>query len=288
MSGKMAARPLLSIVVPSFNAGKYIARCISSIMVQGVESGDYEIIVVDNLSTDETKDVLANYGAQHIRVISERDKGQSDALNKGFAAASGQWLCWLNADDELIPGSLPKVISVLQDAKAAAWMGGGMVWMDREGVVIRCAPYLRSNFVLRAVGVANVGGPSSFFRRSLLDRAGPFSIHCHYCMDTDMWHRFQRLGERCRSIDAYVWAFRVHEDSKTSHVVMSDTRSPRMTAELERMTCEYMSPLAKRIQRFVPFIWRAYAISTLRDWKAFRDTRRFRGQHVSTMDAAKC
>ncbi len=277
--------PILSIVIPSFNSGAYIGRCLDSVARQAVDPALYELIVVDNLSTDDTLQVVESRRAPNTVLICERDKGQSDALNKGCASARGEWLCWLNADDEFVPGSLPLVIQALREANDVNWCGGGMVWIDGEGRVTRCAPHMQVTRLLRALGVATVGGPSSFFRRSLFEKAGPFSTDFHYTMDTDMWHRFQRLGEQCRSLPMYVWAFRVHEQSKTSHVVMTNTHSPKMAAEIVRMEEAYMTQTARRLQRFMPVVWRFQAFFTGRDWKAYRDTRRFRGRSIQEMTA---
>lgn len=280
--------PVLTIVVPSYNCGRFIRSALDSVVRQGTSVDDYEIVIVDNLSTDDTAEVLDGYQAANVRVIRERDQGQSDALNKGFSAAKGDWLCWLNADDEMVPGALPLVLDSLRMSNHANWLGGGMVWMDVAGNVIRCAPHMRIGYVMRAMGVANVGGPSSFFRRSLWNRAGLFSTDLHFCMDTDMWHRFQRLGEACLPIGSYVWGFRVHEASKTSHVVMTASRSPRMTAELERLRDTYLGPIARSAQPMVPLIWRASGVITGRDWRALRDTRRFAGRPLAVVAATEC
>jgi glycosyltransferase involved in cell wall biosynthesis len=274
----MIVSPLLSIVVPSYNCGRFIGRCLKSVFREELNGSDCEVVVVDNLSTDQTSEVLEEFRCPNLVVIRDRDQGQSDALNKGFTIAKGEWLCWLNADDEFVPGALTRVIEALRLAPNANWMGGGMVWMDVNGVITRCAPQLQLDPIMRAIGVANVGGPSSFFRQSLWHRAGPFSTDLHFCMDTDMWYRFQALGESCQPIGGYVWAFRVHEASKTSHVVMTATRSPKMTAELSRLQSTHMSPLARRLAPLTPLIWRIRGALSGRDWKALRDTRRFAGK----------
>jgi cellulose synthase/poly-beta-1,6-N-acetylglucosamine synthase-like glycosyltransferase len=280
-----SGKPVLSIVVPSYNSGRFITRCLVSVFRELANPHDVEVIVVDNLSTDQTEETLRTFSSPNLVVIRERDNGQSDALNKGFAVAKGEWLCWLNADDEFVPGALPYVIAALRSADHVNWMSGSMVWMDVDGMIVRCAPNMPAGALLRGLGIANVGGPSSFFRDSLLQRAGEFATNLHFCMDTEMWYRFQRLGERCLPIGAYVWAFRVHEHSKTSHVVLTAKRSPEMTAELDLMTNQYMSPLSRYCSPLAPWIWRAKGILSGRDWKAFRDTRRYGGRRLEEMTA---
>ncbi len=95
----------ISIVTPSFNQGIFIEEAIKSVLSQGYS--DLEHIIVDNCSTDTTASVLARY--PHLKVICEPDQGQSDALNKGFKAATGDIVGWLNADDKYLPGCFGKV-----------------------------------------------------------------------------------------------------------------------------------------------------------------------------------
>lgn len=279
-------RPLLTIVIPSFNSGQYLPQAIHSITEQDISSSEYEVVIVDNLSTDNTQETLESMRRTNITIIREKDRGQSDALNKGFGAAKGDWLCWLNADDEFVPASLPKVLDRLATRGTSRWIGGGMVWIDVNSTIIRCSPHLKSTPFLRFMGIANVSGPSSFFRRSLFENCGRFSLDLKYCMDTDMWYRFQQHGAFCDSIPSYVWGFRVHPQSKTtSHVATRSEPSNFFKAEVQKMLRRRLSQRKFLRHRASRFAWRAAAITQGRDFNAMLDTLRYRGKHITCLAA---
>lgn len=153
----------------------------------------------------------------------EPDAGQSDALNKGFAKAKGEWLFWLNADDVLLPGALLKVKEVIDSAvhlhlpptpKSPQWIAGNVAYLDESGKVIRCAWDLGWKISCQKMPV-QVYGPSSFFKRELLEKCGMFDTSLNLTMDIDMWCRFRKAGYWYAKIPALTWGFRIHASSKT-------------------------------------------------------------------------
>ena len=150
-------------------------------------------------------------GIEGVRWYKEEDKGQSDALNKGFKKARGEWLFWLNADDVLLLGALGKVRDFInrvervgtcrggmfggcgERVNCVEWIAGDMVLIDGEGKVIRCQKD-RGSFRAYEGKPIRVFGPSSFFRRELFERVGGFDVNLRYCMDTDLWCRFREAG----------------------------------------------------------------------------------------------
>lgn len=194
-----------------------MAEALASLETQGL-GDDLEIIVQD-------ADV-------------EPDKGQSDALNKGFAKAKGEWLFWLNADDILLPGALKSITNYFSNLSNVSdlpvWIAGDQMYIDAEGRVLKC---LRGNGWhdwLYRHAVPHVNGPSSFFRRELFERVGSFDTSLNVCMDWDLWIRFVQAGARFVRIAEYFWAMRRWEGSKTQRTKTQEEDQVHQ-AEVARM-----------------------------------------------------
>lgn len=150
----------------------------------------------------------------------EPDGGQSDALNKGFAKAKGEWLFWLNVDDVLMPGALQKVKSTIQcstsaSASAISWFSGNLVYIDKDSRILKCAWERGWKWAYEGFPVRTYG-PSSFFRRDLFVKSDGFDTGCRFAMDTELWCKFRKLGYWHKKIPTYLWGFRIHDGSLTS------------------------------------------------------------------------
>jgi len=162
----------------------------------------------------------------------EQDAGLSDALNKGFAKAHGEWLFWLNADDILLPGTLKRIAqligvrsqglgvstnsSVLTPNSSLNWISGNTIYFTADGVFTDARYDSRwHGFLFRHLPVWS-NGPSAFFRRDLWVRMGGFDTTLRFGMDIDIWTRWARAGERFVVMREPVWGFRWHEGSLTS------------------------------------------------------------------------
>lgn len=187
-------RPLFSCVIPVKGTRPYLEEAISSLYRQDMGDG-LEIIIQD-------ADV-------------EPDAGQSDALNKGFAKARGEWLFWLNADDVLPPGSLEKVRGLINHVEQVEWIAGDTVYIDEHSRVKNVRTDAKWHpWFGRHLSVWT-GGPSAFFRRELWKRLGGFDVNLKYVMDIDLWTRWARAGIKFECLGSYVWGFREHAGSIT-------------------------------------------------------------------------
>lgn len=204
----MSKRPLFSCVIPVKGARPYFAAALASLRAQGMGE-DLEIIVQD-------ADV-------------EPDAGQSDALNRGFAKARGDWLFWLNADDLLLPGALRAVAETVRRRPAVRWIAGNTAYLDPSGRVRWCVWDRGWRLSYWRLPV-QVYGPGSFFRRDLLRAAGGFDTALDYAMDVDMWCRFRRLGVWYAKVPRLVWGFRLHAGSKT-HAAQEGVWTPEVARE---------------------------------------------------------
>lgn len=188
------SKPLFSCVIPVKGERPFFGDAIDSLKVQGL--GDNLQIIVQDADV-------------------EPDAGQSDALNKGFAKAKGEWLFWLNADDVLLPGALKKVLDSINKIDRIEWLAGDTVYIDEQGSVlnVRCDAKWRPWFGKKLS--VWTGGPSAFFRRELWEKRGGFAADLKYAMDIDLWTRWAKAGERFVGLGNYVWGFRVHGGSQT-------------------------------------------------------------------------
>ncbi len=208
-----------SIVIANYNHGQYLEDAMLSIFSQSCQ--DFELIVIDGASTDNSLDIIKKYADRLSWWVSEPDKGQSDAINKGFAGAEGEFFLWLNADDLMLPGTLEAAKSHLQKNPSCKWLVGNTVYFDESGIIQRCIFGPRWNdWIMRRTMVCNmVNGPSSIFRRDAYEKVKGLDTSLKYAMDMDLWMKFVDSGLRFDRIRRYIWCFRIHGDSKTSHSI---------------------------------------------------------------------
>ena len=193
--------PFFSCVIPVKEPRPYFEGAAACLQNQGVDDA-LEIIVQDG-------DI-------------EPDKGQSDALNKGFAKAKGEWLFWLNADDMLLPGALKRVFDRINKIDRIEWIAGNQLLIDDAGKVLRCSVGNGWHDWLYKNAVPHVYGPSAFFRRELFEKVGGLDTGLKYCMDWDLWIKFMKVGARFVRINDYLWAQRQWSGSKTQRPLTKD------------------------------------------------------------------
>ena len=248
--------PLFSCVMPVKGVRQFMDEALDSLRAQGL-GDELEVIVQDG-------DL-------------EPDRGQSDALNRGFAKARGEWLFWLNADDVLLPGALAKVKGVIEGSEGRTdrvdWIAGNQLLIDSSRSIVRCSVGNAWHDFLYKHSVPHVYGPSSFFRRELYHRVGGMDASLDFCMDWDLWIRYMRSGARFERIGGYLWAQRQWAGSKTQR--------PMGAEELADQEMELARMLAKngfKITRggvWMSRVWRVLNGNYFREW---RDGRRLCGR----------
>jgi len=212
----MSDKPLLSVVISNYNYGRYLEAAMRSVLDQS--ENDVELIVIDGGSSDNSVDVIRRYADRIAYWVSEEDKGQSDAFNKGFAVAKGKYLTWLNADDVMPKGALAKICRELKAHPDCEWFTGNFYRFTEDGHVVSCVwgPNCLPKFLQTRGQPVAVYGPATFFTKELFDRMGGMKVEQNFMMDTDLWMRFIVAGVKQRRINCFCWAFRMHEASKTA------------------------------------------------------------------------
>ena len=194
--------------------GGYLRAALESLRVQTFS--DLEILVQDNESEDQTPAILREY-RDLIDCRIEPDDGQSDALRRGFARSRGEILCWLNADDLLMPDALERVVAAFDSPQAPDIVYGDCALLDREGQFLRYFHQIqpfdarlmcnRTNFITQS---------SAFFRRDVYERAGGIDETLEFAMDWDLWCRLARAGCRFERVDAILSGARHYDSTKTA------------------------------------------------------------------------
>src|SRR5687768_4125135 len=184
-------QPLVTIVTPSLNQAQFLRATIESVLRQDYPRLEY--IIMDGGSTDGS-DTIAREYASRLTWISERDNGQSHAVNKGFRMAHGEIVAWLNSDDLLLDGAVSRAVQALEQHPAAGAVYGEGYLIDRDGNVTSRFPYSRPFDLWRLAHLSDyILQQSVFFRRSVFDAVGFLREDLHYTMD---WDLLIRIGKR--------------------------------------------------------------------------------------------
>jgi glycosyltransferase involved in cell wall biosynthesis len=203
-------------VVPSFNQGRFLKRTLASLVREAGEN-DLEVIVQDAHSTDDTASVLDLFrNHEFMRIYVERDTGQSAALARGFARATGDIVGWLNSDDVLCVGALQAVRDTFESNPGCDLVYGDAVFIDENDRIINAyptAPLTLHNLRHRCV----VSQPSVFMTRQSYEQCGGVRAELCYCMDYDLWTRLLLGGAPVAQVDRILSATRIHSDTKTSN-----------------------------------------------------------------------
>jgi len=203
--------PLVSVVTPSFNQGPFLRRTIDSVLGQSYPNIEY--LVIDGGSTDESVGILRSYGTR-IRWVSERDRGQAHAINKGFDQSRGEIRAYLNSDDVLLPGTIERVVD--QFARHPHWdmVYGRAHYIDEQDQGI--GSYQTADYSFpRLMQDCCVCQPAAFWRTRIARRVGPFDERLHYAMDYDYWIRIDRAGGRIQHLPEVLAYSRLYPGTKT-------------------------------------------------------------------------
>jgi len=210
--------PRISVITPSFNQAKFLEQTIRSVLDQGYPNLQYGI--VDGQSTDGSIDIIRRYQDKLDFAIIEKDRGQTEAINKGLRRADGDIVCWLCSDDTLLPNALKTVGSYFANNPKAHWLIGACNQVEVDG---RLSKVIYPSPITSLEGVLFrdqqhpfvVPQPSVFWKRSINHRVGFLREDLHYCMDFEFWLRLVRHGWYPHLLDAKLATYRLHEASKT-------------------------------------------------------------------------
>lgn len=210
---------LVTVVTPSFNQGRFLRRAIDSVLAQDYPA--LQVLVIDGGSQDESVDILRSYDDARLTWVSELDRGQSHAINKGFRRARGEVVAWLNSDDVYLPGAITQAVEVLTAHPEVVLVYGRGQILDAEDRLV--GPFSGTepfNLWRLLYGLDYILQPATFFRRSAITalsaaNRGPLDEALCYAMDWDLWLRLAAIGEVV-FLDADLACSREYGETKTS------------------------------------------------------------------------
>ena len=248
----MTDQPLVTIITPSFNQARYLEATIQSVLSQDYPRIEY--MIVDGGSTDGSVDVIKKYESKLAWWVSEKDKGQTDAINKGFAPAKGDILAWINSDDTYEPGAVNAAVKYLQEHPEVGMVYGDCNFINESGRIIGKFGSAQTNYRLLRQGYAHIPQQTMFLRADLWKKVGPLDPSFYFAMDYDLWTRIAS-----RSEIKYVpqtWAnFRLHTSGKT--IAADDRCWPEMIRVHYRDGGSFFSIIVAKyyIRKLIAPIW---------------------------------
>ena len=214
--------PLVSIVTPSYNQAQFLEATIKSVLQQSYFRVEH--IVIDGGSTDGSVEIIQKYEHQLAYWVSEPDLGQTDAINKGFAQASGRILAWLNSDDTYEPHAIAEAVEYLNTHTDVGLVYGDANFIDAAGEVVGRFPAAQTDYRRLRAGYVHIPQQAAFWRADLWLQVGPLDPDFFFAMDYDLWVRLARISPI--QYRQGVWAnFRLHGNSKT---ITDDSAWPEM------------------------------------------------------------
>ncbi len=206
----MTDLPLVTIVTPSYNQGRFLEATLRSVLEQDYPNIEY--LVVDGASTDNSIEIIRRYSDRLAWWVSEKDSGQAEAINKGLQRARGEIVAWLNSDDVYLPGAVSAAVAAFRAHPEAGVVYGDALSIDAEGKpfnIMRARPYSLVDLLAFEI----ICQPAAFMRRSTLEQAGYLDQSYHLLLDNLLWINMARLAPLVYVPQTWA-AARYHEAAK--------------------------------------------------------------------------
>ena len=213
-AGPLTGYPEISVITPSFNQGVFLERTIKSVLDQNYPNLQY--LIIDGGSTDDSVNIIKKYESSLFYWVSERDRGQADAINKGLRRATGEWVAWQNSDDIYYPGVFHQIAKTAELHPEVDLIIGNLLLIDATDHPLRDLHYVRPTYnSLVAEGMV-LANQAAFWRRSLHDRIGYLDDQMDYSFDYEWFLRVLK-GRKAVHVNQTWGGFRVHEMAKTNN-----------------------------------------------------------------------
>ena len=207
----MPTQPLVSIITPSFNQAAFLEQTLRSVLEQDYPNIEYWVI--DGGSTDNSVEIIKQYAPRLAGWVSEKDRGQADGVNKGFAKATGEIIGWLNSDDLYHPEAISGAVEAFRLHPEASFVFSDVESIDEHGNAFNLMHY--GDWKLPDLMTFNIiGQPGVFMRRAVLEQAGYLDLSYNYLLDVQLWLRMAAIAEPYYAPEEVWAAARIHSDAK--------------------------------------------------------------------------
>jgi len=207
--------PKISIVTPSYNQVQFLERTILSILNQNYPNLEY--IIIDGGSTDGSVEIIKKYQKYLSYWVSEKDKGQSHAINKGFQRSTGKIIAWLNSDDTYLPETFYKIMKNFKQNPEADLIFGNIYFIDESDKRIGELRFTEFDFDTLIYEGSNLHQTGTFWKKEIYERVGGLNSDYKFCMDYDFFCRIAKIG-KLYYIKDYFANFRMHSNAKSSTI----------------------------------------------------------------------
>lgn len=272
--------PKISIVTPSFNQGHFIEETILSVINQDYPNIEY--ILIDGGSTDNTIEIIKKYSDRIAYWVSEKDNGQSEAINKGFKVATGEIVGWLNSDDILMPGALTSVMEYFSNHKEIDFLNGYTLVMDIQSKILYNYFILKQKKWYAKHGVYYISQPSMFWKINLFDKIGYLKEDFHARMDQEFLIRILKNDCKIGQVKKILAGFRVHNASKTFFSGQIWTRDEKELFNL------YSEDYGRKPKLFFKIIYGLEKIIKLNYLKQYAFMLKWKGKEISKLNPQNC
>lgn len=255
--------PVVSITIPSFNQGLFLEQAIKSVIDQ--QYANLELFVIDGGSTDGSLSIIERYADRITWWTSERDGGQSDAINKGFNRSRGKYVNWLCSDDYLKSDALSRMTRFLEENPGLDGVFGNAEIVNARGDVIEVRREIPYDQLITVYAFNYSLQPSALFRREAIERAGMVRTDMRYSMDHELWLRMHGAGSRFGYLNETLSGYRYHSQSKGTMESAKVYR--RIRVDLRHA---YGRWFRWRLADFLFHVVMAAAFRTLRKWRKLR------------------
>jgi len=250
----MIESPLVSVITPSFNQARYLEATIRSVIGQDYPRIEY--IIVDGGSTDGSVDVIKKYQDKLSWWVSEKDKGQTDAINKGFNRAKGEILAWINSDDTYNPGAMGEAVKYLVNHPEVALVYADCNFIDEEDRIIGKFNSAQTDIRRLRRGYVHIPQQTMFFRAKYWKELGPLDPSFYFAMDYDLWTRIAAHAP-FKYLAGKTWAnFRLHTSGKT--IAADDRCWPEMLRVHYRDNGSFFSVIVAKyyLRKIIGPLWK--------------------------------